>query len=583
MVKFGGHMEALSHGDLHMLGTFLVPYNQIKTLIFENPDEFVTAWQSALKSAENNFRGDRSALWQTVFDKIATEADSEEVRGSHPGNALQLYVQNVHPDTARELHVEMRRILQTGQTNSEALRKLVKKFDKHHRGHLSTALLPELYTSSLYAGQHMLQSGMALLRDLLDDASSEFRPLIKHDSEIMHERSVENRMEEIDWLKRLTQSIHHFGLLNRLVAHRGFHHIRDRNDKRPIENSQSAYEVAWTSGVQLCECDIAMTKDEKLVLAHDENFMRLALDSKSPSSTRHISDLTFRELLGLPLKSGVRPALLIDVLRSASAISSDARLVIEIKPGNENAASALALLLVRHPDLCRSVAMIMSFDAVTMHRLSAELRIIDEGAEQSLKNAHPSGTMHNRLNSFDHFGTMHNRVNSFDHFAMLGIESHQRAIGLSLSTESLNNTSGPASPYQETKEEVPIPPIRQRTSSIPKLMLLTVAAPPKRPCEHRVSVGDLSPVDHWLKRPDGELDGVYLQFEKSMMTPDGAMHLKELSERYCVGIWGYSGQDPDDFQTFEWLTKKGNCTYVNTDLPTYFRRDIVPRSNSSGW
>jgi glycerophosphoryl diester phosphodiesterase len=591
MVKFGGHIEALSHGDLSSSNTFLVPYNQIKKLIFENPDEFVSAWQNALKSAEKNFREDRSALWQTVFDKIATEAESEEVRGSHPGNALQLYVQNVHIDKARELHVEMRRILQTGQTNSEALRKLVKKFDKQG-GQLSSVLLPKLYTCSLYAGQHMLQSGLGLFRDLLDDSSSEFKPLVKHDSETMHERSVENRMEEIDWLRRLVQSIQRFGLLNRLVAHRGFHHIRDRNDKRPIENSLSAYEIAWTSGIQLCECDIAMTKDEKLVLAHDENFMRLALDSKDPSSTRHVSDLTFRELLGLPLKSGVRPALLIDVLRSASAISPDARLVIEIKPGNQNAASALALLLVRHPDLCRSVAMIMSFDAVTMHRLRAELRIIDEGEEQSLKNAHPSGTMHNRVNSFDHFGTMHNRVNSFDQYAMLGshsqllsLESHQHAVGLSLSNanlEYLHNTSDPAHPYHETQEEVPISPIRQRTSSIPKLMLLTVAAPPKRPCEYRVSVDDLSPVDHWLKGPDGELDGVYLQFEKSMMTPDGAMHLKELSERYCVGIWFYSGHDPDDFQTFEWLAKEGNCTYVNTDLPNHFRRDVVVRSNRSG-
>lgn len=584
MVKFGGHIEALSHGDLHSLDTFLVPYNDIKRLIFENPEEFVTAWKRALKTAENNFREDRNALWQKVFDKITAVAESEEVRGSHPGIALQAYVQNVHPDMASELLVTMRQILQAGQTNSEALRKLVKKFDKH-RGNLSRVLLPKLYTSSLYAGQQMLQNGITLLRDLMEDSEdspTEFQSLVRNDSDAMHARTVENRIGEIDWLKRLVQSIEQCGLLDRLVAHRGFHNIRDRNDKRPIENSLSAYEIAWTSGIQLCECDIAMTKDEKLVLAHDDNFMRLALDSRSPDSTRHVSDLTFPELLGLPLKSGIRPALLIDVLRSASAISSNARLIIEIKPGNENAASALAVLLVRHPDLCRSVEMIMSFDALTMHRLRAELSVIDEDTEPSLKNAHPSGNVHKRVNSFDHFGTMTAMLGS--HSRLASLDSHPSALGLSLSSanlEALNNSTGPVF-HHETKEATSMTPLPQRKTIIPKLMLLTVADPPKRDCEHRVSVNDLNPVDHWLKRPDGQLDGVYLQFEESMLTPDGAKSLKDLSEQYCVGIWSYSGLDPDNFKTFEWLVEKGNCSFVNTDLPHQFREDIVVRANSTG-
>eukprot|EP00980_Cylindrotheca_fusiformis_P014386 scaffold3827_cov179-Cylindrotheca_fusiformis.AAC.50 len=587
MVKFGGHMEALSHGDLESLAPFLVPYNKIKGFIFEDPKAFETAWSMALQAAEQNFRKDRNEFWQTIFDEISANAASEEVRGSHPGNALQLYVQSVHPEKARETLVKMRQILQAGQTNSEALRKLVKKYDKQG-GNLSPMLLPVLYTSSLYAGQSMLISGIALLRDLVENESTEFQPLIRNDSDARHARSHESRMDEIDWLKRLVKSLEQGGHLNRLVAHRGFHNIRDRNDKRPIENSLSAYEIAWTSGINLCECDIAMTKDEKLVLAHDDNFCRLALDSSSPESSRHVSDLTFRELLGLPLKSGIRPALLIDVLRSASAISPNAQLIIEIKPGNENAASALALLLVRHPDLCRSVAMIMSFDAVTMHRLRAELSVIDATtAEQNFSSSYPSGTMHSRVNSFDHFGTMATMLGTPNFLASL--DGHQSAIGLSLSNpnlDALNGGGGPESNHHESKEELHehhMSPIRERKESlVPKLMLLTVADPPKRPCEHRVSVDDLSPVESWLVRPDGQLDGVYLQLEKKMLKPEGAKRLRELSERFCVGIWSYSGLDPDDFRTFEWLVEEGNCTFVNTDLPNHFRRDIVVRKSSSG-
>ena len=64
-------------------------------------------------------------------------------------------------------------------------------------------------------------------------------------------------------------------IMRRLVAHRGFHSINDRTDRRPIENSLEAYELAWTSGVVLCECDVAVTRDGKLVLGHDADYCEL--------------------------------------------------------------------------------------------------------------------------------------------------------------------------------------------------------------------------------------------------------------------------------------------------------------------
>ena len=77
---------------------------------------------------------------------------------------------------------------------------------------------------------------------------------------------------------------------------------------------------------------------------------------------------------------------------------------------------------------------------------------------------------------------------------------------------------------------------------------------------------------------DGSLDGVYLQFEGAMMTEDGAAALRKLSEHYRIGIWTRSGKDPDDYSTAEWLIKQGNCTFVNTDLPNHFRKDVFVRT-----
>lgn len=94
-------------------------------------------------------------------------------------------------------------------------------------------------------------------------------------------------------------------------------------------------------------------------------------------------------------------------------------------------------------------------------------------------------------------------------------------------------------------------------------------------CELEVHTDELHRVDRWLTEEDGALDGVYLQFEKKMLTKEGAAYLRKLSERLTVGVWNYAERDPDDYDTFHWLVKEGNCTFVNTDLPKNFRNEIL--------
>ena len=795
MVQFGGHVEAVREGDNKGTDLYLIPYNDIKGLIFVDnakathipqpddlPDEantstisaFFNAWNEALYRAEDDFRQGRNDIWTYIFETISHNClssynDGDEmtdddaallklIRGAHPGNALRLFVEYNHPTKSQSLLLRMTQTLRASKINTEGLRKLIKKYDKYHYRNksakidksngdseqqqqelLSLSLLPTLYTSSLYAGQHMLQDGISLLRELLleldNNMDSECKSegsvgvendedwfgtfgglLVRHDSEVRHQRADEIRFEELDWLKRLVSTLQAKSevgpnmttgkpLLSRMVAHRGFHSINDRNDKRPIENSLSAFEIAWTSGVHLCECDLALTKDEKLILAHDESFKRLALDrGSSYISQTNVTELTFNEIMHLPLRSGVRPPLLIDVLRSAYAISQNttnnssnpdngksigykAQLIIEIKPGNEAAASALARLLIRHPDLRPYVAMIMSFDVVTMHRLRYELSGMlgtattpssptkskqkDGEAHNDHSNFHALAK-HHRVTSFDHFGTLSNvgihnmsRFNSFvennnlmrtastsnllhplDH----GNSNSGGNIGLSISGTNLDaagaevqpgdeystpihgldvdisrsasnvlaqsqshsngsadTTSTEATSLSTTSGTQLSPPLPSPQSIMPKLMLLTVADPPHHPCELQVSITEdscsndenqsegepskstmLSKIDSWLTTQDGKLDGVYLQYEKHMMTEQGAASLRKLSSHgrdgsdgYLVGVWGYSGKDPDNLETFEWLVNEADCTYVNTDLPNHFAKHVYVRQSSN--
>jgi len=499
MVKFGRHVNVFQEDNAEA-GLFVVPYNEIKRI--EDPAEFETTWRQQLDQASRDFHEAITTLWNGIYSDIR---DDSEARGAPPSVALSLYAEQAGKKSTREVLVRLKQIQEAAMMNSEALRKLVKKHDKYSTDQqLSSSLIPLIYTSNFAIGRAQLLDDIALIRQVLegDDSSSSSSSV-----ESFHQQIVQGRQSELEWLNRVTQSLEPEEL-DRLVAHRGFHCIDDDLQRRPIENSLTAYETAWTSGIHHCECDIALTKDEKIVLAHDEDFSRLALDHNSPLSNKRISELTFKQLLALPLTTIARPSLLIDVLRSANAIGEYAKLVIEIKPGNQAAATALAQLFLEHPELVPSVSVVMSFDAYTIHILHQELKAWKLKAK---------------------VGNLTNYANR----------------------QELENPTDCA---------------------YPKLMLLTVAEPPDMPCKLRVGVDDLSPLDRWLK---GSLDGVYMQFQPSMLKPEGSAALKELSQRYHVGIWGHAYVDPDDYQTFSTLVREGNVSFVNTDLPSDFRKGIM--------
>lgn len=590
MVKFGRHIDAYIE-DNSESGIFVVRYNDIKGLCQEGT-EFEREWRDNLEKATADFHSATTELWSKVFQRIHSHV---EARGALPEIALQIFYAIAGRDAAQEFLMELKQIYQAAYHNTEALRKLVKKFDKktnwrqHEETALSPKLLPLLYTANFTVGQPFCEENISLLRDILENNSDELHfhhmPLredgsvASHDSDkSFHDRGVEDRNMEIDWLRRLTESLES-DELSRLVAHRGFHSIQDYSHRRPIENSLSAYEMAWTNGIHLCECDIALTKDEKLVLAHDDNFSRLAMNKKSPVSSKKVQDLTFKQLLSLTLTSAARPPLLLDVLQSAHTIGDNAQLIIEIKPGNQAAATALARLLHKYPEFLPCIAMIMSFDAYTMHKLRQHLQLLAVEKDRPLHlRSHsrglsfsagnllgltpPSGAGLNRkVFSSPALNLTKHRSNS-----LVKNSDHHRPRSGSIS----ENPSIP-SPAQN----VPSPP----SPKLPKLMLLTVADPPKIPCELRVSVENLSRVEAWLQSDDGELDGVYLQFKTEMLEPQGIAALRSLAEKYSVGVWTYSGQDPDDYPTFRKLVHGANATFVNSDLPSDFRSGVVARKN----
>ena len=202
--------------------------------------------------------------------------------------------------------------------------------------------------------------------------------------------AIPSRRDELAWFNALARETLPPQLSQRLVLHRGYHDVKDRSH-RPLENTLAAYEQAWTSGVDLCECDVAITSDHQIVLCHDTTFQRVALDPDSANAQKPVGQLTLREVMALPLKDGCRAPTLLEVLRSAAAIGGHAKLVVEMKSGNLAAPAALCELFAKQPDLLRFVAVVMSFDASLVHAFAADSRISEvEGRPLVLQitNAH---------------------------------------------------------------------------------------------------------------------------------------------------------------------------------------------------
>ena len=217
-----------------------------------NKHRFEETWRQALQDASRDFEYATEGCWQAVFSALP------DPRGSPLGNALRLYLQHAGAEAAQDVLARLVRIHTVEITNSEALRKLVKKYDKRHNENnagVSPTLLPCLYSSSVYTGQAMLEDAISMLRSLLNDDDDDngknshaatphdgFLPLDRKDSEAIQREMVESRGDELEWLHRVVATVPR-EYIGRLVAHRGFHHVGDREDKRPLENSLAAYEL----------------------------------------------------------------------------------------------------------------------------------------------------------------------------------------------------------------------------------------------------------------------------------------------------------------------------------------------------
>lgn len=183
----------------------------------------------------------------------------------------------------------------------------------------------------------------------------------------------ESDLPEVLWLRQAVNKVPQ-DILGNLVAHRGFHCTND-DVNRPLENTLCAYDSAWSSGIQACECDIGITSDGLLFLGHDSTFDRLGSDGTAakPVYTLHSADLS-----NITLKNGQKAVLLSTILdRAAVTVSGGTipHLIIEIKHSYETTASALCSMLFDNMQYMKHVPVVMSFSKSAMRTFSRDFQL----------------------------------------------------------------------------------------------------------------------------------------------------------------------------------------------------------------
>jgi len=524
---------------------YVVPYCELIKEINGGVDTetFSEKWLECLKTATEEFDSMHRYLWKSIMEESKNHSD---LIGALPEDALSFYLKNFGDSSKTGLLTKFQDLQNLALINSEAFLHLIRNFDdrlskeEYSNDELMTSRLePYLITSSISMATKSLTSIVSMLQGSLM-AEEEIIELSRADigiEEIDHDAS---RSEQLRWFYDNVKQLDYMDKIS-LIGHRGFHHVGDRSDNRPVENTLSSFEQVWTAGIGICECDVALTKDGKIVMAHDENFTRLALLADCNIAVNKVSDLTLREIFSLPLKGGTRPPLLSDVLRSAAAIGDDCKMVIEIKPGNTEICVPLISMFTKNPGLLKYVAVIMSFDSYIMNELSAQIADLKDILNTASTSHAPS------------VGGPGMRRASMIHSAyspQMPAMNRQKSTKNSLLASMMNFDS-----------------IEEEEYPMPKLLLVTNSDP--TPGKFDTSVKTLFSGLEDVIEACG-LDGVYLEHEEAMLEPDGIEAMQALAKKMDVGMWMDAEKHPDKLSLCRDLMNKCDVSWINTDFPPDF-------------
>lgn len=153
-------------------------------------------------------------------------------------------------------------------------------------------------------------------------------------------------------------------LSRNLIAHRGYHN----NKKGILENSVLAFKKA-IDNKYLIELDVRLTKDQKLVVFHDDNLKRVC------GVNKRVKDLTYRELLKYNLfDTTLKVPLFSDVIKLVNG-----RVPILIETKYHNRYGVLEKILINELSNYKGLYAIQSFYPMSLLWLKRNTKDIPIG------------------------------------------------------------------------------------------------------------------------------------------------------------------------------------------------------------
>mmetsp|Transcript_18187 Transcript_18187/g.32049 ORF Transcript_18187/g.32049 Transcript_18187/m.32049 type:complete len:378 (-) Transcript_18187:776-1909(-) len=345
MGRFASHLKLVSEQTHPCPFTSLeyafVDYARLAALANECSSDgsaFREAWHEELARSTSKFDEHYETSTKIMFDAVF-DGTEEEYRPCHPALVtsdpralVEIHMKNKGRDFVLNLFQAFKVLLQSASLNAEALHLALKKYDKRAavaakevgqsapKTGMMRELLPKLYASTTYhaTGARSLSGELQIVRELLEEdeaaAEDEQRVAVEKTNNgvvvtvgKLSESAEALKEEEYKWFMDSVKGLGDKELAS-LVAHRGFHCEDDDSVARPIENSLSSFEYAWGAGIHLAECDVGATKDDKIIMAHDDDFARLALMSGKESTTV-VKDLTLADIMrsecDMPIVAGI--------------------------------------------------------------------------------------------------------------------------------------------------------------------------------------------------------------------------------------------------------------------------------------
>lgn len=422
---------------------------------------------------------------------------------------------SLNPHDCQEVYQTLERLLSYASSHSQG-------FVQALKGHASGTSRPERLLPRLWAAPFFTDTALSnwysvVAHTVTGSASKATTP--EPEQRRLSVTTFRTFATEVEFLHSAVAAISD-DILPKIVAHRGFHDVED-STSRPIENSLPAFDLPWSAGLHLCECDITLTSDGHIVLAHDDSLHRVALQPTDKRALEGVKGSKMIDIVSTSLKSGVRSPLLTEVLRSAHLMPESAKLVIELKDGGLPLVKALMQLFEEKPWLTHRIAMIMSFDRTMTEQASASYATMMRA--QSRKTGRLGVRQIASMDTIHMQSRAKPNLNPGIQFLLLGETGS--------SSEACGCDGGPL--------------------------------------YHRMDVTKPEEIDAFVRNERAVLDGVYLEYEPEFM-PGGQKHdaFRALCARYQVGVWGVP-PEKDHVDLVAAFVEFG-ARYVNTDLPLEF-------------